>query len=432
MSTGVVETQLTRRRTTIGTRTFALLLGTALLCLYLATGEYTHHYGADPFTNAAQARAFADDQDPILEELAGFDEYNGVLAWFTESPRGTTAQYPPGTALWAAPLYLLDSSVSTIAVDHVTDEGQESVVEFNAPSTLAPATVASALSVAIAMTFLFKTISRLMTRRAATVATIVAGLGTGAWSVAADKLWQHGPAMMCISVGTYFASRDRYAFSGLAFGAGVLVRPHTAVIAASIGLAISISRRSVRPAFVMGVASALGLVALVLYNDFVFGGLSVSGGYSGEFADRVVGGSPLVLAQRLVGSLIHARVGILWTSPVVGVALVALVARVRSLPAWSVGGAVGGFLYLVIQYRANRLTGGSGFFSYRYPLEALMAAAPAMAFATWYWIGDSIRRRRVLAVAAALSILAHGIGSVLPTNPEAEVLGANEVLEVPE
>ena len=84
----------------------------ALFVVYLLTATYSNPYGVDAFTNAAQARAFADDQDPVLEELNGFEstEFQGKVAWFTSSPEGTTSQYPPGTAVWATPFYLFDSS----------------------------------------------------------------------------------------------------------------------------------------------------------------------------------------------------------------------------------------------------------------------------------------------------------------------------------
>ena len=163
------------------------------------------------------------------------------------------------------------------------------------------------MSVAIAMVFFGLTLSRVMPGRATLLAMAVGGLGTGAWSVASDRLWQHGPAMMCISIGTYFASRDRFVASGLAFGAGVLIRPHTVVVAALIGIAVAINRRSIREMLALGTASFLGVVALVLYNNAVFGDLSISGGYGGGFADRVVGSSLVLLVQRMAEalSLIH-------------------------------------------------------------------------------------------------------------------------------
>ncbi len=393
------------------------LLTVALFALYLLSASYSNPYGTDAFTNAAQARAFADDQDPILEELDGMEagELQGVVAWFTESPEGTTSQYPPGTALWAAPFYLADSSYEIVTLYHDGGtNGQKRIpIDIAVPSTYVPAAIAAALSVSIAIGLLGLTLAPQMSERSCLAAMAVSGLGTGAWSVAADEIWQHGPAMMCISAGNYFASRDRFVLSGLTFGAAILVRPHTAVIAACVGLAIGIRRRSIREVLVMGCTSALGLAALLGYNKAVFGSYSISGGYSGVFTDRFANSSLLLLAERLVQSLVHVRVGMLWTSPFLGFAFVAAMRRRKSAPDWAVGAAIGGVLYLIIQYRANRVTGGAGFFGYRYPLEALMAAGPMLAFALTDWLKGGERRRVWFAFFSILSIIAHGAGAML-------------------
>ena len=303
-----------------------LVLGLTLLILYAATADYTRHYGVDTFTNAAQARSFAANDGVILEELDGFgsERFQGHIAWFTEAPGGTTSQYPPGTALWAAPFYLANSSYETVQMPRewglVTTV--EDGVEVEGPIVLAypsvvPASLAAATSVAIAILFLGLTVSRELSERATLGVMLLAGLGTGAWSVAADRLWQHGPAMMFISIGTYFASRDRFAASGFAFAAAVLVRPHTAVIAAGIGIAVALSRRSWKEMTLLGAASATGMVALMFYNFKVFGAFSVSAGYDGELTGNLVGSSLATLGERLVDSVFHDRVGILWTSPFV-------------------------------------------------------------------------------------------------------------------
>ena len=388
-----------------------VVVAIVLFVLFAATGRYSNFYGTDAFTNAAQARAFAADQDPILEELDGLgtDPFRGTIGWFVDTPEGTTSQYPPGAAVWAVPFYLFDTSLDTLEV--APDDTSQNVTI--AVPALAPATLAASLSVAIAMLFLGLTLRPFVSGRELVWSMAIASFGTAAWSVAADRLWQHGPAMMCISVGTYLTSRDRFAFAGLAFGAGILVRPHTAVIAACIGLGASIARRNVRPAAAMGMTSALGLALLVVYNNAVFDAASISGGYGGVFADRFVNDSPFVVVERLVLSLVHIRVGMLWTSPFLLIAFVAALRRWRAAPDWAIGAAIGGFVYLAIQLRANRVTGGAGFFSYRYPLEALMAAAPLLAIATVRWLGGGERRKRIFHVLVGLSFVAHGGAQII-------------------
>ncbi len=396
----------------------AVFVVTLLLFLvYLATAEYSNPYGTDAFSNAAQARAFAADQDPILEEFDGTpdDRFRGAFAWFTQAPGGTTSQYPPGAAAWGAVFYLADSSLGERTATWTTGEGEVEIT-YATPSTYVPAAIAAALSVAIAIGFLGLTLHTQFSRNSTIAAMVTAGLGTGAWSVASDKLWQHGPAMMCISAGTYLASRDRFAAAGVAFAAGVLVRPHTAIVAALIGVAVAVSRRSVREISTLGFISFLGLAVLLAYNNAVFGSYSLSGGYSAVFSDRLTSVSFQVFAIRLVQSFTHGQVGMVWSSPFIVPVIWASWKHRRDAPDWAIGAALGGIAYLMIQYRANRVTGGSGFFSYRYPLEALMAAAPLFAFSARSWLADNDRGKRLLGVTIVLSILAHGFGSLAATN----------------
>lgn len=393
------------------------LAAVVLFCLYLATANYSSPYGVDAFTNAAQARAFASDQDPIMEELEGLqeDRYRGSLAWFVDSPRGVTSQYPPGAALWATPFYAFDSSYEVRTLTEIEDPDNPGAerLQFDVPiPSFIPGSIAAALSVAIAMAFFALTLSKLMPIRPALASMLTAALGTGAWSVASDKLWQHGPAMMCLSVGMYLTSVQRYVASGLVFGAGILVRPHTAVVVACIGVGIAISRRSLKEISLLGASSSLGLIALLVYNRSLFGSSSVSGGYGGSFGERFVNDSPLTLLGRLIGSVVDLEVGMMWTSPFLVLAFYAVWRARGHAPDWAIGAAIGGLVYLIIQYRANRLSGGGGFYSYRYPLEALMAAAPLLAISTWTWLNEGGRRQRLFAVLAVLSILSHGAGSL--------------------
>ena len=380
--------------------------------VYLATATWSQPYNVDAFTNAIQARSFAAGDGVILPE---YEEYTGQpyrsrLLWVVDSPDGPTSQYPPGVALWGSLFYLADSSQSVEAIPANLGEGPTEI-ELAAPS-VAPATVAGVASVVIAMLFLGLILSELLSPTRARAALAAAALGTGAWSVASDSLWQHGPAMMLVLGGLYAASRDRFALGGLAFAAAVLVRPHTALIAAGVGLTTAIKRREVRPALAMGSTAAAGLAALVIYNRVVWGELSVAGGYSDAFTDRLTSFTPLTLLDRFVGFFIDLEVGILVFSPILVISLLGLPKAVRRAPDWMLGGALGGLAYLAVQFQANRLSGGEGFFGYRYPLEALAASAPLLVIAAYAWIGDDERRQRMAIAFAVLSIAMHAFGSV--------------------
>lgn len=397
-----------------------LVVGSAalLLVLYLLTATWSAPYTPDAYTNAIQARTWAADASPVVDEAAGLEQpdYQGTVAWFVASPDGPTAQYPPGAAWWGALFYLADTSLEMqSATWENVETGRSGVLDVPVPA-FGPAAVAAAVSVTVAMLFLGLTLRSIMSARDAVVATSVAALGTGAWSVAADKLWQHGPAMMCISVGTFLTSRNRFWGAGLAFAGALLVRPHTAIIAAALGLTVAVRRRSIVPALQLGSTAAIGLAGLIAYNDWVFGEPSISGGYGSTFGDRVAGSDPIAWLGRVIAAFVDPSVGMVWTSSFLVVCLLGVRHVRRDAPDWAVGAAIGGALYLLVQLKANRVSGGFGFFSYRYPLEALMAAAPILASAAIAWVRAQPSRHRILTLLCGASIIIHGYGAVFLSN----------------
>ena len=87
---------------------FALVL-IPVFAVFLATADRSIPYHIDPFTNVLTASAIAETGSPILwnyAELSDPDRF-ARFGWVIDSPRGPVSQYPPGTALLAAPLYLL-------------------------------------------------------------------------------------------------------------------------------------------------------------------------------------------------------------------------------------------------------------------------------------------------------------------------------------
>lgn len=392
-----------------------LLLIVVIGLLYLVTSTWSAPYNVDSYTNVLQARAFAADASPIVADSEHLldEKYTGRVVWLVESPDGPTSQYPPGVALWGAMFYLLDTSVTDVTAIWTNDDFEPEEVELAVPA-FGPAALAAVVSTTLAMVFLGLTLRSHMSEQAMLASVAAAAFGTGAWSVASDQLWQHSPGMMVISMGVYFASRDKFAASGLAFACAVLIRPHTALIAAAIGLVVSLRRRQVRPLLSMGLTSALGLAAVVGYNAVVWDGPSISGGYGSGFTDRVQNPSIATLFSRIWEALTHVDHGVLASSPFLLVAFVALVGRTWRAPDWALGAALGGAAYMLIQLQANRVSGGNNIFGYRYPLEPLMAAAPLLALATVDWL-SSHRRRVFFGVVVAVSVLAHGYGAIFVT-----------------
>ncbi len=78
-----------------------------VLAVYLLTATYSRPWHIDAMTNAVTARSIGATGSPLLPdhvEAATEDQF-GNVGWIVMSPRGPISQYPPGTALLAAPLY---------------------------------------------------------------------------------------------------------------------------------------------------------------------------------------------------------------------------------------------------------------------------------------------------------------------------------------
>jgi hypothetical protein len=81
-----------------------------------------------------------------------------------------------------------------------------------------------------------------------------------------------------------------------------------------------------------------------------------------------------------------------------------LIAAWRAAPAWVRGSAIGGVIYLLIQYKLNRFNDASAVVGYRYPLEALVALAPLLFLSYIAWVKRRWLAVRVFVVAITLSI----------------------------
>ncbi|NNC41124.1 MAG: hypothetical protein HKN95_10570, partial [Acidimicrobiia bacterium] len=105
--------------------------------------------------------------------------------------------------------------------------------------------------------------------------------------------------------------------------------------------------------------------------------------------------------------------GFLLWSPFLLVLIPGLRAAWKAAPAWVRGSALGGLVYLLVQYKANRFSGGGGFFTYRYPLEALTAAAPLLYLSYREWVAPRPRIGKAFVALSSASIVVHGLGSIL-------------------
>lgn len=376
-----------------------------LLGIYLATTMWGPGYGVDAVTHLQTAYHLVDEGTVFVEGDARLPAPWMVVA----SDARSVSQYPPGAAALAVPLYVVWPGELTEmprsdhgGIRRASPGGPRGEGTFLVPP-LGPGAILAALTTAIAIGLLAVVFFGFGGGWTAVLGGLIAGLGTAAWSVSAAFYWHHGPAMMWLAAGMLM-SVSHEIWSGLAFGAAGLTRPHTLVVAAATGVARSIADRRWKPVVLIGLGSTVGLVLLLVYNEVVFGTFSVFGGYGGEIPTRVGALDLGWYGRNLLGALLSPQRGMLVYSPFLIVLLPGLLAAWRAAPAWVRGAAVGGVIYLLIQYKLNRFNDGSATFGYRYPLEALVALAPLLFLSYTTWVKPRWLAQRIFVVAITLSI----------------------------
>jgi alpha-1,2-mannosyltransferase len=225
------------------------------------------------------------------------------------------------------------------------------------------------------------------------------------WATSSDALWQHGPAALWIALGVYLAARSRLLWSGLAFGAAIMTRPPIALMVAVAGIYLCIVRRSFRPGVLIGTGSVAGLGALLWYNWWVWGEVTLSGGYGTGISENLLEPAPLSFVSNVVGAFVDPERGLLMYSPFLILLIPGLREAWRRVPDWARAAALGAAVYFVFQLKANRFSGGSGFIGYRYPLEPLTAAAVLLAMSYPMWIAGRQTAKRLFWIAVVISLV---------------------------
>ena len=135
------------------------------------------------------------------------------------------------------------------------------------------ALTASLLTAATAL-LIFLMARRFVAPWPAALAALAFGLGSCAWSVSSQALWQHPVNSFFLALGAYFLialpERPRCAaYCGAALGMAVLCRPPSALVAICIGgYLLWTNRRALVPYVAGGLPFALILAA---YNNYYFG-----------------------------------------------------------------------------------------------------------------------------------------------------------------
>jgi alpha-1,2-mannosyltransferase len=390
------------RRSSLG---FFALIVIPVLVVFFATSSRSVPYNVDAFANMVPAWSLGARGTVDLPEYADLTgpDYRGTVGWFVSVDGATVSKYPPGAALWGAPFYVVGPNDLEIFVGNPTLAPDLPPVKVPIPP-MSTGAFAASLATALAAGWLGLTFRMLVSSQRALLASYLMAFGTSAWNVASDQLWQHGPGMMWLALGGYLALSSRFWSSGLAYGAALLTRPPTAVVAAATGLYGTLRMRSWKPVLRIGAGAGLGLVALIAYNAWVFGEASISGGYSDGFTDTALNSGVGWWLGNMMRALVDPTRGLLVWSPFLVVLIPGLRAAWRAASPAAQGSALGAVVYLLVQYKANRFSGGSGFFGYRYPLEALAAAAPVLMLSYREWVASRPMAQRLFVALAAMAV----------------------------
>ena len=377
-----------------------LLLLVLILGVYLTTATYSVYQVNDTKVTAVSAWSLG-----TQGTLALPGEWHDDLRWTYGGRDGRLySNRFPGAIFWGSGFYA--------ANEVVLPRGEVShpdLVNFG------PAGVAAATAAAMAAGLSFVLFRRLAGRRLALAATVVFAFGTGTWSVSADALWTHGPGQLALVLGMIGMSAAHHSRAGLAFGASVLCRPHLAVVPAAAGIWAGVRHRSLRPVLTIGVLSGLGLLAMSIYSQALFGTwLPITAG-RGYAVESVVSTGAETFGTRALHMMVNPARGLLVYTPLLLVLLPGIIRGWRVAPPWVRSAAVGGLLYLLVQLRANTWHGGADYFGNRLALETLTLTAPLLLVTYQRFTATSRFLRGVVLAVAGASVVLHGLGATVLT-----------------
>jgi alpha-1,2-mannosyltransferase len=312
--------------------------------------------------------------------------------WLSEIGEHAVSNRPIGISLLAVPFYLVAGS----------------------PFLLWPSAVAAAVCTAGAVAMAHMALRRLVPPATAASVTFVFAFATPTWTVSADGLWGHTATQLSIAAALLAASRGRLWLVGVALGLGILARPHVAVVALVVGLGMSLTQRSWRPALAVGLPTLLGMLSLVGANQWIYSGRVLISAY-GDYVSENLTRTPSIWdgLVNLLGFLVAPNRGVLVWTPLLLLLLPAAWRARRDAPSWVITFALAGLAYSLVQLRINAFHGGDSFFGYRHGLELLTCIVPLYALA---W--SRVTSPTVKGVAAGMVVLqttAMAYGALVPT-----------------
>lgn len=272
-----------------------------------------------------------------------------------------------------------------------------------------PGALSAAVMTAAAVTLMFLAISRQLRIKPALIFSVVFGLGTPVWSVAADGMWPHTITVFAIAGMAWAASVNKWWIVGVFGGIALWGRMHVAFVVAILALIEAWRARDWRIVAKVAIPGAVSMAAFVVWTRWMYGEWRLTGGYSTSWVTTVEGRYPSLWTNEL-GLFFALERGIVVWTPLLLILAPSVWRAWREIPSWSRSLLIGGFAYTVLQGYLNRFSGGDSFWSYRLGLELVASAVPAYALA-WHKAGRFARA--VSGPLAVLQVAVIGLGAVL-------------------
>lgn len=227
--------------------------------------------------------------------------------------------YPWGPAVFAMPLAFVGNATSVVDLD-----GRAVSWPVELPTASAIIGAATALIYLMCFEMLAGAAGR-RRKVLALVATLVFAFGTSAWSTASRALWQHGPSILFLALSLLLAVRSRRnpklaRWLGASLGAAFVMRPTNIIPLIVLGVWVAVHhRRQVLGFLATGVMVAIPFLAINIANYHSLLPPAFSTSRLGKGVSTV----------GLLGTLVSPSRGLFVFSPVLLLAIVGVVVRVR-------------------------------------------------------------------------------------------------------
>lgn len=360
-------------------------LGLTLLAVYLSTFRW---HGGDDMPNSllpfCLLRHGTLTLEPVLDPW-----FANKAGDFTVVHRGLhLSVFPLAPGLLALPVYLVTAAFNA---------------SISEPALHGLSKLSGALITALSAVALRRALKGRCSDEFALALCFLYGLGTWAFSVSSQALWQHGPAALGVALalwGLNGRGRRFDALAGFGFGLAVAARPDSVFFAAAGAAFVLFFDRERLAAFTLGAAIPAALLAAYWL------------GYTGRLLPPEFG----VQTRPFRGFQLNAFIGLL-ASPTRGLLLFFPPAVYGVLGAWRSRDALTRLMTaacaaLLLLFCFHDLWFGSSTFGTRYFAVAALVLCWASA-GLEPWLAASPRRARLWAACAAAAILTHAAGAYL-------------------